>query len=1572
MSLKIQLVLLFVIQLQADPIYQDYDDKYTLSLYLKEKDYFKLNVNQVVNFNSNSANFYCDNPGVDLPGISSKSTPIRITLPEAIVPNMVKSTSDTIMTIANQKKDLFSFRITPENQVLINKIKLPNKSQKGQNDDENLILMEVISLSQNLFAAVFYYNSEFTIMEKSDQEYVYHMVIYDAYLNRIEGRLKIKLPWINQFRITVFERSITEGKTTFFLLAYDKDDESWGKFDSSKTIYLLAIEEKPQSNLQSEKMKDEINSEDLFADNESDPKPQPDDADDKNKNRPKFVYQVKTKISYKVYQLILQDVPKPLKIIEIIKPDLSFISGLVFYIKVVESNNQIVEQVIKCDLEINIFDEVDGFGIQSCKKFIDEPIRKFYMNGNYFIYTTTNDEIFFGIMSNKSPYLKKGILQKDWQILSVLFEKNLARIKILINNTKVTFVNDFLTNSFVWVYDDDEKTTFSHLMFRPVEREDRFYLVNFEGEKKLVIKDVTLTSMLVVDANDIRNTDLIEIRVDEHPIMDLKLKFWDGKSIIDLYENPQISVMKTSEGQFRTKIGFAGSNMHFQNDDDKPTIRYYNQLNYSIKFKDGFEIKDTPFLIRSNWVFFENFFVELSCKITVADLSMKCEEIYRESFKHKLNVRNVQKIIPIGTLLYFKGNNVYDKIDESDSADPNPSQAKSKGRANPNDSKIAQNYFFDTYTKKQEKFVGFNLIEGKFCKIIHFFVLCLEKKIDMNASSRANVRTKKNWNHDSLLMFVIDKTQLKPIHKFSIDFHNFMISEKNEVKLKDVTWDIVDFGLSSVDLSQILVIYKFKIEERYEYRVTTFAFEHFPNQKIDAFKLRYIGVNQKISRNDLIKMNPNMYVLNKQVIFLSFNPKFAMFCYDNESYYEFEYLDIQEVKQVMVLEWLSLIIIVYRSHQDGLFYQAVYRITQNAVKQLIRNEHLPFYSDNFRVDFNRIDEHTMAIIQYNMQDGTIYHSYLYYQNGPYLISNDINEQIYVDDRVFKLNLVEDENFGLTLVNNIKENVINIDMNSSIVEIHIKDYFSIKGNIKNLSLQDDARLNEIVQLKQLLTLVSDESLTKLNYEFKTILPIVKDNGKVKIFQNSDTGCSFTIRHDTKRKKDVTIDFKIGDEYRCDSIERFENTLFCFWKKQSMYYARFAKFEKPLEQVQIILKKPMINPHVIENNDLRVTVIGAEAYNKCIIINQYSKDKKIVKAKYVDKNEMNIDDLKVVDYHFRVDQINDKITVIMLDVLSNQLVIFHGKLTTLDQHRVLKRMIPLDKLDFSVLQIDCRDLDDKPTIQCILISAEKVFNTKITCVTDAETSMFKWTFEVLTEAYNILYEQSFDEDFRLYTQIYGNYFFTFEQRPIDISSSNPEKQDKSIVKKKKSDEILVIYNFGSDIPKYSKYILDIQQIRNILLMKPFMINKKLILKIYFLKNGTIRCHHYHVDNYQVKIKVKEALIGLNRGDTNLGEQQELDHFEVYVNYMNGNRNTIKFFLNYQDTQKEIEEERVNINQILLIVVSILFFFMICALFGLVYLMNKRRDMIKEQRKLIDAINNQANENRSLISDNDLAQE
>ena len=90
------------------------------------------------------------------------------------------------------------------------------------------------------------------------------------------------------------------------------------------------------------------------------------------------------------------------------------------------------------------------------------------------------------------------------------------------------------------------------------------------------------------------------------------------------------------------------------------------------------------------------------------------------------------------------------------------------------------------------------------------------------------------------------------------------------------------------------------------------------------------------------------------------------------------------------------------------------------------------------------------------------------------------------------------------------------------------------------------------------------------------------------------------------------------------------------------------------------------------------------------------------------------------------------------------------------------------------------------------------------------------------------------------------------------------------------------------------------------------------------------------------------------------------------MNGSRNTLKFFLNYLDNQKEGGEEKININQILLVLVSVLFFFVICALFGLVYLMNKRRDLIKEQRALTDTINNQANENRSLISENDAANE
>ena len=142
MNLKIQLALLSLIRLQAAVLYTDDSDKYTLSLHLREKDIFKLDVNQVISFKSNSANFYCDNPGINLPGVLASNNILSVPLPESIIPDMAVSNTDALVVIANRKQDMYCLRNSPSQQILINKVPIPRKltNEENLNDDPKMVI----------------------------------------------------------------------------------------------------------------------------------------------------------------------------------------------------------------------------------------------------------------------------------------------------------------------------------------------------------------------------------------------------------------------------------------------------------------------------------------------------------------------------------------------------------------------------------------------------------------------------------------------------------------------------------------------------------------------------------------------------------------------------------------------------------------------------------------------------------------------------------------------------------------------------------------------------------------------------------------------------------------------------------------------------------------------------------------------------------------------------------------------------------------------------------------------------------------------------------------------------------------------------------------------------------------------------------------------------------------------------------------------------------------------------------------------------------------------------------------
>jgi hypothetical protein len=1491
-------------------------DVYTMGLYVRENDVFRLNIDKLIPFYSSSINFSCENTNIYLPGLPVSKNSKKFHYPESMKIDIFRSIENSFFVISNGSKNINNFKIDKDGHVSMSSILIDSRDELHKDDQS--VVFDLVIIDPNNYAVFYYYRNDFSYMKKEGVDYPYYLMIYDHTRKERVCELTINLPWLDNIKVIL----LSNHENVFRFAIFGRDEDRLGKFDSSKAIHFLKIDCGSLNEKSNSSNKSDTENQNLKWSLQD-----PSEANDKVKTNE---CSSKTK-SKRVYDVLFWQEKKAIQLIDIFYKD-EYPSMIFFHIKLME-DNEIKQHIKSCEFDPVVLDIADHSFPLSCKELKISNVSHFYMEAPYYIYLTTNDEIFFCIddSENYNNYCKKGVYQRDWQIGEVLFKGPIAVVTIFISKVKITFINDFIKNTLVWFYEQEsEEEIIRFLITRKLENGNRTYFVNF-SENSIFLTDITVSKMLEIDANNIRSIDNIQVHLEEHKVIDLNIKFWDGKNIVDLDENTKRTIIKSKSGFFRTKIGFAGSNLHFRNDDNKPTIRYFNQLNYSIQFKDGFTLGSRPFFIFKEWLFLEDLVINMKCDITYEDLSMICIEVERKSLKNPLAIDKIKKVQKLGSLLYFE-----EKEDSPLNEEQNSSQKKPP-------SKKRKRYFFDTITQEQYLMKHFNLIRGHRCKFYNIFILCaINQKVKQKSSRRRIAKLNILIQAEEIKLFILNKNDIQEASKLNKDFMNEISMNifGSEIKSKILHVKINDFGMDFVDHTKISIMFLLvDVYENYSNHLINFKIGYDKITDLESYRIEISDEKFEINKNENIKQKTQMNVLDSQYIFTTFEPSFKIFCYDRDSYFEFEYLDIQKVTSFIVLESVSLISVIYQSHEDNLFYHALYRVTQNAVKQLIRNENLPYYSSDFRVDFNRINEHTMAIIQYNFVTGDSYNSYLYYQNGPYLFSNDHTKDIYIDDKVFNLNLIEDENFSSNLVMNIKDNLIIIEPFMTSKEIVIKDYFKITGSIKNMSLfMEDNKTNSIVTLKQALTLVADKSIISLDsFDPKRPL-IIKEGNKFIIFQNSLKRTSFTIRSKSKHIKDVKKVFKIDAYNGCDYIKYSERSLFCFWTNLSFSKVSVLSLQDIKEEKQrdFILARPTRETIVFEDTDKKISMIGCDFYNKFIMITQINLENDFVFNKFIGKHEMHVDDIKIADFFYRTYEANDKLVIIMLDILSNQLLIFYGSLKTLDQFHVLKRMISLEKIHRSVLRIECREINETPQFKCFLISTNKVYKTMITFIEEAEISLFKWKFEMISEAYNVLYENSFDEKFELSTQVDDDHLFMYEKH---LESLVVYKEGDVKIEKSENDNFLAMYDFSSSNPNFSQFVLDLKSLGYILLMKPITLkNGQKGLNLYYYNNKALRRAQFEIGDYKIMMKIK-----------NLKKNEDLKYFEVIVNFINGNTNSLKLHLEFKKPQQKDDPSFINEQSAYLVAIVIIFFFILCMMFTLIFLISKWRGFMREANDL-----------------------
>lgn len=1424
--------------------YEDLSDIYRLKMYIKKGDNFKLDLMRLMSFYSTSINFSSNNASVKIPGIPLESQSPSFFEDEPLRPKIFKTENSHMIYVANDGHVLSVLRI--ENETKITRI--DNKASEFFNKNTDKFIDDLV-LDHNSNMIVLYHNvKDYYKSDNPQEEIKYHLYAVNYATDSFLFDVEIEAPYFAKPTIKMLSRREQDQEmdpSRFVYLIFDKnrenkDNEAETPFTSHTCMKLVTVHRTKENNFDVEQQ--------LF----------------------------------KVNDILFEGKSTNIKVLNIMIASKQT-KQIFFFIEIPNDKGNSNKYVFRASFNYSPHaKEVKFFDV---KRFIDRPVEEFFMKESLYIYISKDHKMQF--CDESKNYCKSGNLMKDWKVKWIMFEKQYAIVIMSIKTTNVVFINDFERNVLTYYYDNFKGVRSFFLSHSALNNNKKLYIAEFLV-KGFKLRDVTLNSMLEIQESDLVDQQPVSLKLDDEELVNLDIMRWDGELVVDQFDGKSIQILKTNDGKFRTQLGYAGKNLNFFDKKETHGIKYYNELDFKITYEDSEVIKEKPYYLHQEWVFFNQMWVQNSCKSDKSNLTLVCKEIEHGNLNEDIDVTKITRTYEIGSLVILLAEN---------SSDIKIFNKRTKML-------IQQQH--------NDRFGG-----GSACTVNINYIIC---KYD---NPEVKIQT--------LRVFYVNGDLLEEITEVERDMIEIMKPYFEETKKDDSLTNIQinSYGFDTVETGSLSVLFNFVFKALFDSRFFNFKFSHALNRPDMINRLEFVDKNEEFVKHPAITRNVKMSVLDSQIIFSSFDPKFTFFCFDGNSYYKFEYLDIQELVDMIVLESHNLIIFIYLKRGDSAsYFYTIFRITQNAVKQHIRTEAIKNYNSSYRLSVFSIDSYTIGIIQYNQKGNQEFSSYIYFQNGPILTSSKTEQPININGFEYKPKYIEDKLFNISKFKFEKDKKIQIGINQENTEFYIRDYAKFIGNVKDITISQESIGLTNLEIDTPLIAKSDDIITSLTSEDNASEIFVKETDKVIVHHTATATNVYSAIFKGKKDKKATVEFTLPDKIKCYEVGVSDLSLICFWTKDGLHMVSIKSWEGQSQEDYKIPRK-VSSVRVMEENANYIAFIFKDEFNKFIAIIKIDKAEKTIKAKYIGKKEMNIDDLRIIDYHHSLNIKEDRLTVIMLDGLSNQLLFFYSPYKTLNQQYVLKRMISLNDLDFSIIQIDCTDFENTSnTFNCLLYSPTHIFLTQIKRNESASRSDFKWDFTVLRSFYNVLYESSLDEYFSLWTEHTESNLFIYEQ---DQMFNNGNK--------------LVMYDLASLSAQYSQYIVELTDITRVVGIFKEKSGEADFLKIYYVKGEQLRCKKFQIDDYKVKMRDLQSMDGKN--------------IDVSVNFVNGNNYHLKFYFAKQGSNYVVPVQSKSTIMIILVIGIILVSVLIlCCLLAIIVLLKERKKNAMRANMMDDSQNRGSN--------------
>lgn len=1480
----------------------DKTDHFKRSIYLRESDKFILRFSNLLDVSGQSVNFFCDNNNVEVPGVNLTVTTTPNPVDKSFRGSLFQSYSNYLFFITENRFEHFFYRVKEDNKdlellqnsqindtikTILSAVPVDeSKKKQGQLAKEAVrVKMAEMAVLPPARLMIFAHRSdELSSEDRTHEKYAYYFICYNFAKNKVEYNLRVEGQFFDHPTLRVFsDPRNTKNEIQNIMVVFNKDDHSEGRFETIKKVTLFTLTKREGREWRGE-------------------------------SRSKFIYEIIPGL-LEAYVRLMDVVLSP-------SPELAVPAdghpnyNAFFLVKRLDKNSVITYESYRCDFNYRDFVAGTGEPFSDCAIYRPRVMRHMLLQDQLFItiekITATKESINFCTVSLE--YCKTGLLDPSWEVVKVLMKEAYGVVILKVQGVHVMVVNNFMTNELVYFYEDMSGVKEVNLQQQMVDGKPHLYLIRVY-ESSFTRKDITLRFDTEIEGRYIVDREPIHVRLENELVEELSVFKWDGSSIVDLLQGRTMPILRLTDGTFRTRLGIAGSNLHFLVDENKGMIFHFNRMRLS--FESAKESRGKrlqvpgPAFIYKNFLVTDTEIITNSCQADLYELRLECFEVRRCPFIRPIRAAEIQSIVEMRDLLviWFLG--------------------------------TERTLFFDKTLNRHipmrmpKSFKGSTL-----CTMNEEFIAC-----------RFGNQTD---GIDALRLFKIDKDQIIEQPKFEKEVlqavRQQLVSRMEGAAARDLgkgsAIRILDFGFDKVRTRTFYILYSIDVDGSFQPALLEFAFCPLKSQSCKHMAL-FVERKWNLDRNRDINQKVGLFVLNYRILFITVKPKAKIWMVSEDSVSNFDFIDMQDVLKVITELSCNLLGIVYRHHENNKEYIVIYRLTMNSVKQMVRNEAIPNYSASTRFSLYPVSDNVAALVIYDMDTRVVQNSYFYFMEGPFFQYSDPTVPILVDDRQIQVRFEEDFSFDASLVRYISDKTIQLDKSQNSKTIMITKYVEIIGNVRDISVVGEYASKSQVSMRRPLAFHSEMFIGECFDAACANMRLYSDENYIIYHEKSDKP-EYKMRSKRNMYSVFEIKIDLPEGYLCSALLLAHKKIICFWLQGSVSRATIYFIDEGKQQLNYELPVAVKSPVLLFDKANTLVIAFIEHASREVGIFQiYWEDKAVagsgkgrvvtrqeipeVKWFEIGPKELLTEDLHVTSFVAFSHAESNMLYLIILDSWTNNLYFYKATLKDIKEMPTLKNTVPLQGLDSLFFEIICEMDSERIIFSCFLYSVNFIFKARISISVDSVLSDFKWVFETEGKLYNTLYESTFDNEFNIEMRASHSRLVTFERNPF-------------VAEQRK----LIFYDLESANPQHSNFVYDLSTHENILdIMFEESLNQ---VHIYFTEKKNIRRTALTIGEYAIDI------VNIARPEQERSEDHEIKpdlglvldkDLEVAVEFQNSNRYLVKFsFSSHQGVEEKARASKSEMTSVLLATVLVLSLLVLSLVLSLVILMEKKA---RSQRRL-----------------------